>query len=179
MTRKSLEHLNCGWAQAAEAIGDKWSIMIIRNAFFGMKTFSAFAENLGISRNILTQRLDHLVRHEILSKRPQGLGSSRYDYTLTEKGQGLFPIIVALYQWSDEWVFGDGKEPYTLLDKQTRKPLQKLEVSSKDGLSLTMADVTMVAGAGANDNVRRLADEIAQNEKLQAASLQDGKRNDG
>jgi len=166
MKRKSLEHLNCSWAQAAEAIGDKWSIMIIRNAFYGMKTFSAFADNLDISRNILTQRLEHLIKHGIMAKRPQGLGSSRFEYVLTDKGHGLFPVMVALYQWGDEWVFGEGKEPVTLIDKATGKPLDTLNVSSQGEPGLTMADVTVVAGAGANENIHKIAEEIARHAKF-------------
>ncbi|WP_430416334.1 winged helix-turn-helix transcriptional regulator [Parasphingorhabdus sp.] len=166
MTRKSLEHLNCGWAQAAEAIGDKWSIMIVRDAFIGVKTFSAFAEHLSISRNILTQRLEHLIKHGVLIKRPIGLGSTRQEYVLTEKGHALFPIIVALYQWSDQWVFGEGKEPYVLIDKEKRQPLPKFEVSSKDGRTLSMADVTVTAGQGANENNRKVTEAIAENERL-------------
>ncbi|MEM1133445.1 MAG: helix-turn-helix domain-containing protein [Pseudomonadota bacterium] len=166
MKRKSLEHLNCGWAQAAEAIGDKWSILIIRDAFVGVRTFSAFAESLTISRNILTQRLEHLIKHEILMKRPIGVGSARYEYVLTEKGHALFPIIVALYQWSDEWVFDEGKEPYVMVDKQEHQPISKLKVSADDGRALTMADVTIKAGGGANENNRRMAEEIALKEKL-------------
>ncbi|WOE74680.1 winged helix-turn-helix transcriptional regulator [Alterisphingorhabdus coralli] len=166
MTRKSLEHLNCSWAQAAEAIGDKWSIMIVRDAFFGVKTFSAFADNLGISKNILTQRLEHLIKHGVLAKRPIGLGTSRSEYTLTDKGQALFPIMIGLAQWSDEWVFGNDKEPYNIIDKQKGAPIQKVRVTDTNGCELSMADVTLTPGKGANANNRRLAEEMARNERL-------------
>ena len=162
MKRKSLEHFNCSWAQASEAIGDKWSIMIIRDAFYGVKTFSAFANNIGIARNILTQRLEHLQKHEILEKKAIGLGSSRYEYRLTEKGFALFPVIVALGQWSDQWIFGEGKEPLVIVDLENREPVQKMVVEASDNRELTLRDITFKAGPGANENTRQTAAEIEQ-----------------
>lgn len=120
MTRKSLEHFNCSWAQAAEAIGDKWSILIVRDAFQGVKTFSVFAQNLGIARNILVQRLDHLQYHDIIQKCPIGIGSTRFEYALTDKGKALFPVFIALSQWGDQWIFGKGKEPLVVIDREKR-----------------------------------------------------------
>ena len=160
MPRKSLEHLNCAWAQAAEAVGDKWSIMIIRDAFYGIKTFSAFEKSIGISKNILSQRLDHLQKHDILSKRPVGLGSSRTEYSLTEKGLALFPVIAALGQWSDNCVFGKGNEPLVVVDLENRKPIKQIKVESADGENLTLRDITFKAGPGANENTKRIAAEI-------------------
>ncbi|WP_430413813.1 winged helix-turn-helix transcriptional regulator [Parasphingorhabdus sp.] len=166
MTRKSLKHLNCGWAQAAEAIGDKWSIMILRDAFIGVKTFSAFADSLSISRNILTQRLDHLIDHDVLGKRPIGIGSARHEYYLTEKGNALLPIMMALYQWSDEWVFGKGNEPYVVIDRDSREPIDRIIISSGGKRDLTMADLTIVAGEGANENNQCVVEAIAQQDHL-------------
>ncbi len=165
MPRKSLEHFNCSWAQAAEAIGDKWSVMIIRDAFYGVKTFSAFVENIGIAKNILTQRLEHLQNHDILLKRPIGVGSSRSEYVLTEKGKALFPVIVALGQWGDQWIFGKGKEPIVVVDLKNRKPVKKMKVEAKDGRDLSVRDITFVAGRGASESTQQIADEIEENLK--------------
>ena len=162
MPRKSLEHFNCSWAQAAEAVGDKWSMMIIRDAFYGVKTFSAFVENIGIAKNILTQRLEHLQQHGILQKRQIGLGSSRSEYILTDKGKALFPVIVALGQWGDQWIFGKGKEPIVVVDLQNKKPIKNVTVESKDGRELSISDITFVAGAGASESTRQIAAEIKQ-----------------
>ena len=160
MKRKSLEHFNCSWAQAAEAVGDKWSIMIIRDVFYGVKTFSAFVNNLGIAKNILTQRLEHLQKHGIIEKRPMGVGSNRYEYSLTEKGFGLFPAIVALGQWGDKWIFGEGKEPLIVVDLEKKEPLQMMQVQANDGRDLSLRDVTFVAGPSANEKTKAIAKEI-------------------
>lgn len=160
MTRKSLEHFNCSWAQAAEAIGDKWSLMIVRDAFHGVKTFSAFANNLGIAKNILIQRLEHLQHHGVIEKRPMGVGSSRFEYTLSEKGRALLPVFIALGQWGDQWVFGKGQEPLVVIDRKTKKPIKKLHVVSADNRNLKAEDVTVKAGKGANEANRRAVEEI-------------------
>ena len=151
MTRKSLKHLNCSWAQALEAIGDKWSIMIIRDAFYGVRTFSAFVKRLGISKNILSNRLDHLEEHGIIEKRSQGVGSTRYEYRLTEKGLGTFPIIIALSQWGDEWIFGEGREPLLILDARERKPIQKILVKDQEDNVLEIDDIEVAPGPGAKN----------------------------
>ncbi|EAQ64184.1 hypothetical protein MED121_01090 [Marinomonas sp. MED121] len=162
MKRKSLEHFNCSWAQAAEAVGDKWSIMIIRDAFYGVKTFSAFVKSIGIAKNILTQRLEHLQKHEIIEKRPVGLGSSRFEYCLTEKGFALFPAIIALGQWGDKWIFGEGKEPLIVVDMESKQPLEQVSVKASDGRKLSLRDITFVAGEGASENTQKTADEISK-----------------
>ena len=160
MARKSLEHFNCSWAQAAEAFGDKWTIMIIRDAFYGVKTFSAFQKNIGIAKNILTQRLEHLQKHEIIEKRSQGLGSSRYEYKLTEKGFAMFPVIAAIGQWSDQWIFGEGNEPIVIVDLENREPIKRIAVEAADGRELTLRDITFIAGPGASASTKEIADEI-------------------
>ncbi len=163
MKRKSLEEFNCSWAQTAEAIGDRWSIMIVRDAFYGVSTFSAFEKNLGISKNILTARLEHLVSHEILEKVPASADSPRLAYVLTEKGKALFPVIVAMGQWSDKWVFGYGNEPVVLSDSASGDPIIPVTVNSSDGRELKFEDITISAGQGATESTRMLIDLV--NEK--------------
>ncbi|WP_103654416.1 winged helix-turn-helix transcriptional regulator [Agarilytica rhodophyticola] len=160
MKRKSLAHYNCSWAQAAEAVGDRWSIMIIRDAFYGVKTFSAFAKNIGIAKNILSQRLEHLQNHKILEKRPISVGSQRFEYCLTEKGFALFPVIAALGQWGDKWIFGEGKEPLIVVDLENKEPIEQMEVKSSDGRVLTLRDITFKAGPGATDETKKIAEQI-------------------
>jgi len=80
VTRTSLKDFQCSWAQGAEAIGDKWTIMILRDAMRGVDTFSGFAKNIGVSKKVLSQRLDHLNATGILDKVPTDTGSSRTTY---------------------------------------------------------------------------------------------------
>lgn len=157
MTRKSLDHFNCSWAQTAEAIGDKWSIMIIRSAFFGVSTFSEFLDELAISKSILAQRLEHLIAHDVLKRAPSRPGGTRLVYKLTDKGRDLFPAIVALGQWGDKWIFGEGNEPVMVVDRAKEQPVLRMEVNSRDGRSLKLSEAGYIAGPGATEDTRKRA----------------------
>ncbi len=162
MTRKSLDHFNCSWAKTAEAIGDKWSIMIIRSAFFGVTTFSEFLDELAISKNILAQRLDHLITHGVLRRVPSRPGGTRLVYRLTDKGRDLFPAIVALGQWGDKWIFGEGNEPVIVVDRANEQPVLPMEVKAKDGRPLMLREAGYVAGPGATEETRAMAGRTSQ-----------------
>ena len=112
--------MNCGIAQALEALGDWWTLLIVRDAFFGARRFGDFETSLGIAKNILSDRLQRLVEHEIFEKVDVGEAGERFEYRLTEKGEALLPLLTALRDWSDEWVFGRGHEPVIVKDRRTR-----------------------------------------------------------
>lgn len=160
MTRKSFSHLHCSWAQASEAVGDKWSMMIIREAFYGERSFSAFAKNLGIAKNILSQRLAHLQEHDILVKRPGSANAVRQEYYLTKKGLALFPVIIALGQWGDEWIFEQESKPMEMLDRHSKQPIQRLSVTSADNRELGVKDVFFKAGPGAQEDTKEQISEL-------------------
>jgi DNA-binding HxlR family transcriptional regulator len=107
----SFAEMDCSIAQALEIIGEWWTLLILRDAFLGVTRFEHFASNLGISRNVLTARLDTLVEHDVLTRVPYDEARGRYDYRLTSKGRALLPVITAIRQWGDEWIFGAGNEP--------------------------------------------------------------------
>ncbi|WP_372572278.1 winged helix-turn-helix transcriptional regulator [Ruegeria jejuensis] len=144
MTRTSLKDTNCSWAQGAEAIGDKWTILILRDALRGVNTFSGFAKGIGVSKKVLSQRLDHLHSSGLLAKEPTEAGSSRMTYQLTDKGLALFPVMVALGQWADRWVYGDGNQPMIPVDRRTRQPLDEVVITSEGRGPLTSSDVTLL-----------------------------------
>ncbi len=148
MPRTPLNHVLCGWAQAAAAIGDQWSILIVRDAFKGVKTFSAFQKSIGVSKGVLSRRLEHLVASGILAKAPVGLGASHSEYSLTPKGKALLPAMLALAQWSDKWVFGEGNEPYVVVDALNQAPVPPLEVRAQDGRRVELEDLTILPGPG-------------------------------
>src|SRR5687767_1347879 len=100
MKRKCLENSECAVARALEVIGDWWSLLILREAFRGKCRFSEFQRSLDIARNILAARLRKLVAHGIFDLVPASDGSAFQEYALTEKGRGLFIVLVALRQWS-------------------------------------------------------------------------------
>lgn len=156
MGRKRFAGMQCGIAQALEAFGDWWSLMIVRNAFFGMRRFADFERDLGIAKNILTARLTHLVEHGILERVDVGTEGQRFEYRLTEKGEALLPVLTALREWSDEWVFGRGHEPAIVRDRQTGKRIPKMRVTAADGRVLGRRDIRMEPGPGADEPLKRL-----------------------
>jgi DNA-binding HxlR family transcriptional regulator len=103
MKRSNVEHLNCSIARSLEILGEWWTLLILRNAFFGVRRFEDFVEDLKISRGILSDRLATLVEHGILERSRYQQRPDRFEYRLTDKGRDLFPVIVALLRWGDTW----------------------------------------------------------------------------
>jgi DNA-binding HxlR family transcriptional regulator len=156
MGRTRFADMNCGIAQALEALGDWWTLLIVRDAFFGARRFGDFEANLGIAKNVLADRLERLVAHEIFQKVDVGESGPRFEYRLTEKGEALLPLLTALRDWSDEWVFGRGHEPVIVKDRRTQRRIPKLRVSDADGNPLTRRDLRTEPGPGASSETRRL-----------------------
>jgi DNA-binding HxlR family transcriptional regulator len=157
MGRKRFSDMNCGIGQALEAFGDWWTLLIVRDAFFGVRRFGDFERNLGIAKNILSARLSHLVDHEIFERVDVGSEGERFEYRLTEKGEALLPVLTALREWSDEWVFGRGNEPVLVHDRRTGRKVPKLRVADADGRPLSRRELRMTPGPGASrDTIRRL-----------------------
>lgn len=114
MRKASFADMHCSIAQALEIIGEWWTLLILRDAFFGVRRFEDFVERLGIARNVLTNRLDTLVEAGVLERRPYDEARGRYDYLLTEKGRALWPVMTTLRQWGDEWLLGEDSAPVLL-----------------------------------------------------------------
>lgn len=145
--RTSHEGTSCPIARPLDAIGDWWSLLIVRDAFDGLQRFGEFQKNLGLAKNILTTRLRNLVKHGILETAPASDGSAYQKYVLTEKGKGLFPLLVALRQWGEEYFFEHDDCQVCLVDTQQGMPVRRLELRSQDG-RLLGPDDTMVKMAG-------------------------------
>jgi DNA-binding HxlR family transcriptional regulator len=156
MGRKRFADMNCGIGQALEAFGDWWSLLIVRDAFFGARRFGDFERNLGIAKNVLSARLQHLVDHGIFERVDVGSEGEHFEYRLTAKGEGLLPVLTALREWSDEWVFGRGNEPVIVRDRSTGRRLPKLRVTDADGNPLTRRDLRTVPGPGASPATKRM-----------------------
>jgi DNA-binding HxlR family transcriptional regulator len=141
--RTNLAGADCPVARCLDAIGDWWSLLIVRDAMDGIRRFSEFQKNLGVSKGILAARLRDLVALGILRVVPASDGSAYQDYVLTRKGQDLFPVIVALRQWGEGHCFRP-REPHSLLiENETGRPVQRLELRSGTGRSLTASDTTV------------------------------------
>ena len=147
MKYKSYKDMNCSMAQALDAIGERWALLILREAFFGRTRFNQFLEELGIARNILSTRLNHLVEQGILEKRP-ATETSHTEYVLTDAGLALRTVIISLIHWGDEYRPHPKGARLTLIDKETRKPLRKMGVFSESGTEVTPGNVGVVAGPG-------------------------------
>ena len=143
MKRKSLEDAECPVARSLEAIGDWWSLLIIRDAFDGLRRFGEFEKSLGIAKNILAARLRKLVADGIMETMPVSNGDGHREYVLTEKGRGLFYVVVGLRQWGETYSYGSLKCGSVLIDKEKKQPVRKLELRSKDGRLLGPSDTVV------------------------------------
>lgn len=152
--RIRFDGMACSVAQALEVLGDWWTLLIVRDAFMGLRRFSDFQDSLGISKNILAQRLGHLVEHGVLERVDVGEHGTHYEYALTAMGKDLVTVMTALRQWGDRWVFGPGKEPILVLDRRTGRPVPPLRIRGEDGEPLRAADMDVRPGPGATDEVR-------------------------
>lgn len=123
----------CPVARSVNAIGDWWSLLIVRDAFDGSRRFGEFQRSLGIAKNILAARLRALENAGVLRGAPASDGGAHREYLLTDKGRALFPVIVALRQWGEEQCFPPGEDHSRLLDRQTSHPLRPLRVRAADG----------------------------------------------
>ncbi|MDD2092864.1 helix-turn-helix transcriptional regulator [Pseudomonas guariconensis] len=130
----------CPVARALDVIGDRWSMMILRDAFDGLRRFSEFQKNLGLAKNILASRLKLLVESGLLELRPASDGSAYKEYVLTEQGRAVFPVVIGLRQWGERFLFKAGDERSVLLDNANGQPIERLQVRAKDGRLLGPQD---------------------------------------
>lgn len=142
--RTSMDRAACPVARSLDAIGDWWSLLIVREAFANTRRFGDFQKHLGLAKNILATRLRNLVAEGILEMRPASDGSAYQEYVLTDKGRSLVTVMVALRQWGEEHLYQPG-EPQTILrDRLNKKPLAKLQILSEDGRPLGVSDMTLL-----------------------------------
>ena len=145
---------NCSIAGALGEIGERWSLLIIREAMMGSARFEEFHQNLGVARNILSDRLSALVRHGVLLRAPSPGNARIHHYRLTRKGQEILPVLAALMHWGDAWINQGAGAPIVLVDRETREPIRKVLLTAQDGSLLEPADIDVLAGPGATDFMR-------------------------
>jgi len=141
--RTSLARAECPIARSLDAIGDWWSLLIIRDALLGRRRFGEFQRSLGLAKNILTARLRALVDQGILEMAPASDGSAYREYVPTRKGRGIFPILVALRQWSEEFDAHPNEIATFLVDRDSGHPVRKLELHAQDGRMLEFGDTAL------------------------------------
>jgi DNA-binding HxlR family transcriptional regulator len=145
--RKSFADMDCSVAQCLEVVGEWWSMLILRDSFLGVTRFDDFQRRLGISRNILQQRLSRLVDADVLVRVPYQDHPKRYDYRLTDKGRDLWPVINAMRQWGDRYAAPEGP-PLRLVHKSCGATTHIDLVCAACGEAVGARDVTAVAGPG-------------------------------
>ena len=119
MLHRDYDGQNCSIARSLEVVGERWTLLIVRDAFLGKRRFEEFQESLGIARNVLTDRLNRLVDEEILERVPYS--ERRYEYQLTKKGRDLNIALAGLRQWGDKYI--SDKPPMVLRRKSDKKPV--------------------------------------------------------
>ena len=141
--RTSMADADCPVARALDVIGDWWSLLIVRDAFDGIRRFGDFQKNLGVSKGILASRLRDLVELGILATAPVSDDSAYQEYVLTEKGDDLFPVVVGLRQWGEAHCFGSTERHSVLVDNANGRPVAPLEVKSRSGRQLRSVDTSV------------------------------------
>ncbi len=103
MARTDFSQMDCSIARTLEVVGERWALLIVRDALYNVRRFDDFQADLGVARNVLTDRLGKLVSHGVFERHQYEDRPPRYEYRLTEKGRDLLPVILALMRWGDRW----------------------------------------------------------------------------
>ena len=148
MLHRTYESQNCSLARALEVVGERWTILILRDAFMGVRRFDDFQRNLGVARNVLHTRLARLVEEGLLERRRYHERPARYEYRLTERGHDLWPVLVALLKWGDRH-FADRGPPQLVVHRDCGGEISERCVCERCGEPLTVRDVETAEGPGA------------------------------
>ncbi len=138
---------NCSIARALELVGERWTLLVLREAFLGVRRFDAMQHKLGVARNVLSARLERLVGEEILEKVPYSDRPLRHEYRLTDKGLDLWPVIIELLRWGDRYAAPNGP-PIVIRHTECGGELGDRRICSRCGAELTARDVRAEAGPG-------------------------------
>ena len=142
----------CSIASALEVVGERWSLLIVRDVLLGLRRFDQLQADLGIARNILRSRLNRLVDEGVLEKRRYQERPERFEYRLTDKGLDLWPTIVALMQWGDRYAAPNGP-PVVLTHRGCGGHIDEHRLCSVCGARLSVRDVKARPGPGANPDL--------------------------
>lgn len=145
MLNRDYEGQNCSIARALEVVGERWTLLIIRDVLLGLRRFDEFQQSLGIARNVLADRLNRLVEEGVLERVRYSERPERFEYRLTRKGRELDIALTGLRQWGDKYL--SEKPPRVLRRKADRKPVLAALVP-KGAAVLSSEDVELVPGPG-------------------------------
>jgi DNA-binding HxlR family transcriptional regulator len=138
----------CSIARTASVIGDRWTLLILRNAFLRLRRFEDFQANLGVTRHLLASRLKRLVDEGILARVPYQQAPLRHEYRLTDKGKALYPVLLALTAWGDAWMDQGAGPPLLYRHQSCGKTIRPVTVCSECHAPLEAHHVTPLPGPG-------------------------------
>lgn len=148
MRRTRFDDASCSIARTTDLLGDWWTPLVLREAFHGITRFDRFQEALGIGRNVLTERLDRLVREKLFEKVPYQKRPLRYEYRLTARGRDFFPVLCAMLVWGDTHLAGKAGPPVELRSRTTHKVLRPVLVDQRTKEPIDSRDVAFYPGPG-------------------------------
>jgi len=154
MQRKSFVNMPCPIARSLERVGEWWSILILRDAFYGMTRFDEFQKSLSIAPNMLTRRLNGLVEEGLLERQLYCEKPPRHEYRLTQRGRDFRPVLLALMAWGNKHFAPEGAS-VVLLDSGTGKNVDPVLVDSATGKRISEKEHVMGAGPAATEGVRQ------------------------
>jgi DNA-binding HxlR family transcriptional regulator len=160
---------NCSIARTLELVGERWTFLVLRDVFLGVRRFDAMQRDLGVARNVLAARLDRLVGEGILMKAPYSERPPRYEYRLTEKGVDLWPVVVELLRWGDRYAAPDGP-PVVIRHKGCGGELGERRVCTRCGKPLGARDVRAEPGPGSGRERAGAPDPQARTESSVGAA---------
>jgi len=140
----------CSIASALEVVGERWSLLIVRDVMLGLHRFDELQDDLGIARNVLQTRLTRLIEHGVLEKRLYQERPPRYEYRLTEKGLDLWPTVFALMQWGDDHLLSGAGRPTVIEHRRCGGAVDEHRICERCGARLSIRDVRAKAGPGAS-----------------------------
>ena len=147
MKYKSYEHMNCSVAQSLHILGERWTLLIIRDAMFGAKRFVQFERSLGIARNMLSARLNRLVAEGLMEKRT-AVETHHPEYVLTQAGRDLEPVLLAITHWGDKYRPNPKGARLIFKDRETGVPIQPMHAITADGKPVEPGGLTLELGPG-------------------------------
>jgi DNA-binding HxlR family transcriptional regulator len=139
----------CSIARAMDVVGDRWSILLLREAYYGIKRFDEFQYYLGVAPNILSARLKKFVDLGMMTRVPLPEHGRRYEYVLTKKSRDFFPTYLALKKWGDDWLAEPEGPQVVFKDRTSGRPIEYPPFLTAQGKRLQLEDIKIVAGSGA------------------------------
>jgi DNA-binding HxlR family transcriptional regulator len=155
--RESYSAENCSVKRALDIVGEKWTLLVLREAFYGARRFEQFHANVGCARNLLSERLNTLLEAGLMQRVPyrEPGQRERHEYRLTDKGLDLLPAVIALMQWGDRWEADSAGPPVEIIHRECGHPVDLVLRCSRDDVPVTARDTQPRPGPGARPAVHQ------------------------